>query len=180
MADFGESIQNFALQSIIHISTITMPMATKIGRMVTYHKGLPLIKLNEPSITRSCRIRWQTNDISPQQVPMTIKLGRMVSYLVSLLPINLLDPLVTWSCKITWQTKTIITPLSECLWQPILAGFWVTYLEGFLPIKLVVHLVSWSSRSRDKLKPYISTVCSSHVTYAFGQFGQMVECSFKN
>ena len=180
MADFGESIQNFDLQSIIHISTITMPMATKIGRMVTYHKGLPLIKLNEPSITRSCRIRWQTNDISPQQVPMTIKLGRMVSYLESLLPINLLDPLVTWSCKITWQTKTIITPLSECLWQPILAGFWVTYLEGFLPIKLVVHLVTWSSRSRDKLKPYISTVCSSHVTYAFGQFGQMVECSFKN
>ena len=37
-----------------------MPMATKVGRVVTYHEGLPPIKSHDRLITWSCKITGQT------------------------------------------------------------------------------------------------------------------------
>ena len=72
-----------------NISTFTMPMATKIGRMGTYLE----------------RLLFTTT------VPMATKLNSIVSNLQEPLPIMLPKLLVVWSCKITWQTK------SDNLWN---------------------------------------------------------------
>ena len=40
----SESMWNLSLQPLKHISTTTMPMAAKFGRVVTYRKGLSPIK----------------------------------------------------------------------------------------------------------------------------------------
>ena len=45
------------------ISTTAMPMATKLCRGVTYHKGGPPIKSHGPWITCFCKIIWQTKTI---------------------------------------------------------------------------------------------------------------------
>ena len=37
-----------------------MPMANKLGRVVTYHEGLPPIKPDDPLFTWSCEFTWQT------------------------------------------------------------------------------------------------------------------------
>ena len=37
----------------------TVPMATRPGRVVTYNKKLPIIKLHNPSITWFCEVMWQ-------------------------------------------------------------------------------------------------------------------------
>ena len=42
-----------------HISTTTIPMATKLGRVVLYHKKLLIIKLHDPSITWFCKVTRQ-------------------------------------------------------------------------------------------------------------------------
>ena len=39
-----------------HISTTAMSIATKLDRMVTYHEGLPPVKLHNPLIKWSCKI----------------------------------------------------------------------------------------------------------------------------
>ena len=36
-------------------------MVTKLGRVVTYDKGLPLIKVHNRSIRWFCEVTWQTN-----------------------------------------------------------------------------------------------------------------------
>ena len=89
---------------------------------------------------------------------LTTKLSRIRTYFEGLLPINLLNSLVTWSCEITWQTKTIISPIQQCLWPPILAGWWD--IEGLLPWS---HMTLWlrvPTRSLDKLKPLYLHYCS--------------------
>ena len=104
-----------------NISTTTMSMATKLGRLTM---RLPPIKSQDPLITLSFERTWQAKTsllpfpmarqnktvISP--LLQTTKLGKMLTYLERLPPINLLDFLVTWSCKITLQIKTIISSLS--------------------------------------------------------------------
>ena len=54
-------------------------MATKLGRVVTYHELSP-IKSHNPLITWSC--------ISTTTVPIVTKLIRMVTYFEGLLPIK--------------------------------------------------------------------------------------------
>ena len=49
----------------------------------------------------------------------------MVAHLDGLLPIKSRDPLILWSCEIMWQTKTIIFPLSQCLWPNNLIEWWI-------------------------------------------------------
>ena len=68
---------------------------------------------------------------STATVPMATKPGRMVTNLEQLLPIMLLYPFVTWSCEITWLVKTIISPLTKCLWPPNLVGWWLTLSGSF-------------------------------------------------
>ena len=46
------------------LSTTTMPMATKLGRVVTYHEVLPPIKSCNPLTAWSCKITWQTKTIT--------------------------------------------------------------------------------------------------------------------
>ena len=46
-----------------YIFTITVPMATKLDKMVTYFDGLLRIKLHDSLITWSCKITWQTKII---------------------------------------------------------------------------------------------------------------------
>ena len=46
-----------------YISTITVPMATSLGRMVTYFEQLLTIKSFNPLITWSYEITWQTKVI---------------------------------------------------------------------------------------------------------------------
>ena len=46
-----------------YISITTMPMATKLGKLVTWHEGLPPIMLLDPLVTWSCEIMWQTKII---------------------------------------------------------------------------------------------------------------------
>ena len=55
-------------------------------------------------------------------MPMIRKLGEMVALREELQPIKLHNPLITWSWD-TLQIKTIISPLSKCLWLPNLAGW---------------------------------------------------------
>ena len=44
-----------------HVSTTTIPMATKLGRVVTYNEELALIKLHDPSFTLFWKVTWQIN-----------------------------------------------------------------------------------------------------------------------
>ena len=39
-----------------HLSTTTILIVTKLCRVVTHNKGLPLIKLHDPSITGFCKV----------------------------------------------------------------------------------------------------------------------------
>ena len=48
-----------------YISTIRVPMATRLGRMITFLDGLLSIKSDDPLILWSCKITCQTEIISP-------------------------------------------------------------------------------------------------------------------
>ena len=130
-----------------------MPIATKLGRVVTYHKGLPPIKSHDPLITCSFEITWQTgNIISLLHIPTATKLGRMMTYSERLLFITLLNPLLTRSCNITWQINTIIFPLPQCL-QPLKLTGWGLPMRGSYTWS---HITLWQRdlvRSRDNLRP---------------------------
>ena len=119
-----------------------MPIATKLGRVVTYHEGLPPIKSHDPLITWSCKITWQTKFIITPlpKVAMTRKLGRMVTltYLEGLLTIKSHNALITWSCKFTWQTKVIISTLRSSR-----LGKLVPHFDRLLPIKSYHPLIMW-------------------------------------
>ena len=54
---------NIMWQAKTIIFTITVPMATKLGRMVTYLNGLLTIKSHYALVTWSCIIMWQTKII---------------------------------------------------------------------------------------------------------------------
>ena len=38
------------------ISTTTMPIATRLARVLTYYEGLPPIKSDDPLVTWSCEV----------------------------------------------------------------------------------------------------------------------------
>ena len=72
-----------------------VPMAKKLGRIVTYLKGLLAIKSFNTLITFLARSRDKKNYYIPTtRVPMGTKLGRMITYLTGLLPIKSNDPLI--------------------------------------------------------------------------------------
>ena len=47
--------------------------ATKLGKVVTYHEGLPSIKSHNPFITKSCEVVLQTKSISTTTMHIAIK-----------------------------------------------------------------------------------------------------------
>ena len=71
-----------------------MHMTTRLGRMVTYHEGLPPIKSNNPLI------KWSHDKQKTIISPLPQFLSRVVAYLEVLLSIKSYNILITWSCKI--------------------------------------------------------------------------------
>ena len=69
--------------------------------------GAPTHKSRGPLITKSCKIKWQTKNITSRlsEYQWLPKLGRLVAYLDRLLSINSHKTLITWYSKMTWQTK---------------------------------------------------------------------------
>ena len=86
-----------------YISSTAPPMATKLGRMMTYLDWLLPIKSHDHMITWSCKITWQTKVIIYPLTPifMGINFGRVGIYNEELASIKSLDPLIAWSCKVT-------------------------------------------------------------------------------
>ena len=73
-----------------NVSTFSVLMANKIGRMVTYLDGLLTMKLFNILITWSCKVK--NYYISSTKVPVTTKVDRMITYLDGLLPIKACEP----------------------------------------------------------------------------------------
>ena len=88
---------------------------------------------------------------SASECQWTPKLDRMVNYLEGLPHIQLLDSFVTWSCEIPWQTKTILSPVLQCLWPPILAGCWRTfpgsYPESHMTFNQEFLQITWQAKA---------------------------------
>ena len=63
---------------------------------------------------------------------MYSKLARTVADLEVLLSIMFFNLLVTWSCKIKSQTKTIISPLTRCLFPSNVVEMWL-FVRGSRP-----------------------------------------------
>ena len=125
-----------------YISTITESMATKLGRLVTYLEGFLSIELLNLLAT------WQY--IFTTAVPLATEPGRLVTYLEVSLPIKLNDPLMKYSYKITLQTTNIVSPLTQCLMPPNLAGWWLT-IKGSHPYCHTILQSYGLVKSLDKL-----------------------------
>ena len=120
----------------VNISTTTVPMTTKLGRLVIYYEELLLIKPHDSLIMWSSKITWQTKTvISPLSLCPATNLLAIKSY----------DPLIAWSCKIMWQTKTIISPLPQWIWQSNWVQWWFTLRGSYqcYSIWLFYQLVLW-------------------------------------
>ena len=57
----------------------------------------------------------------------------------------------TWP-MVKWQTKTIVSPLSKCLWPPNLAEWWLMF-RGLCSKSYMIFWSHGLARSREKLKP---------------------------
>ena len=100
-----------------YISSNTMPMISKLCRVVTYHEGLAPIKSHDRLIRWSCEITWHIKSISTITLPMVTKLGRMVINNEKLQLIKWHDPSTTCSFEVTLQIKNTKSPL-QCVWSP--------------------------------------------------------------
>lgn len=76
------------------ISTTEIPLATKLGRMVTNIQGLLPKVLPFLLVTWSCEITWQTKNIPTTTVSIATKLCRMATNLKGRLPVMLIYLLV--------------------------------------------------------------------------------------
>ena len=136
--------------------TITVPMASKLGRMVTYLGGLVTIKWNSVLITWFCKVTWQTKVI--------------ISLLSGCLwPPNLKDGSSPWwtaTHKVTWPSdflilwdhvtnqnhyiQTVTVPMAK---QP---GRMVTYFERLLTIKSHSPLITWFCKAMWQTRAIVS------------------------
>ena len=57
MADLSKNMWSLALQLLKAYFNYTMPMATKLGRVMTYHDGLSPVNSHDPLIKLSCKVR---------------------------------------------------------------------------------------------------------------------------
>ena len=99
-------------------------MVTKLGKVVTYHEELPLIKLHDSLVTLLCEVTWQIKYFISCYINPIIatKHGKVVTYCERLPPINLNNPLNMCSCEVTWWIKNVTSPLSQWLWSQYLQG----------------------------------------------------------
>ena len=130
--------------------TTTVPMPTKLGRVVTNHAWLLPIKSHDPLVKWTCKFRWQTKKIVS---PLTEWLCNQTWQNVNL-PWWASTHKVTWpfnhvACKITWQTKKIISTTTILMATKV--GRVVTHNEELSLIQLHDLSITWFVRSRDKL-----------------------------
>ena len=123
-----------------HISTMTLFLATELGRMVTYLEGFLTIKSHNALVIWSYKVTWKTKIIL-KKIAYGYKLGRMITYLDEFLPVKLHSSLITWSCKIMWQTKTVISLLPVSMATKL--ARMVIYLDRLLIIKSYKTLIMW-------------------------------------
>ena len=71
-----------------------MPIATRLGRVVTYHEGLPTIRLHDHSIT--CLAKSLEKKKSTARMLTVIKRGRVAIYLEQFLSIKSYNPLIMY------------------------------------------------------------------------------------
>ena len=117
-----------------HVSTTTILMATKRGRVVTYIEGLLPIKSHEPSIAWPWKITWKIKNISPLlQCSWPPNLAGWL-HTMKELHIRLHGPLITWSYVVSWKSKYIISPLPQGILPPELARWWLT-MKVFHPYR---------------------------------------------
>ena len=106
----------------VHISSTTMTMASKLGRVVLCTEEFFWIKSQNLLITGSCKVTWQIKYvIFTTTRPLTVKLGEVVSYYRGLSTIKSENPLNMFF-EITWQIEIILYPLPQCLKPPKLAA----------------------------------------------------------
>ena len=162
------------------ISTTTVPMATKLSRVVSYLQALQTIKLYHAFITWSCKATWQSKTIIIQ-LPQCLchqfwKDGKL-SWWTPTRKSN--DPLIRWSCEITWQTKTVIFPLGQCIRPPNLAGCWLTLWFPNHKVKEYFDNVVLQGHVKDKnhytsvTKLSMATRPCKMVTYLTGSYSQV-------
>ena len=108
------------LDGVFFLLTIRMVTATKLFKVVTYHKELPPIILHDTSMGWSCEFTWQIKHIRS----MGIKLGKMLTHCERLSPLKSHDSLITWpiwSYETIWKmfistsTKVMATKLGRML-----------------------------------------------------------------
>ena len=144
-----------------HISTTTIPMATKLDRAVLYHKELLIIKLHDPSITWCCKVWGKSNFyVSTCYRSMVPNHGKVVTYCEGLPPTNSHKLLNMWSRNITGQIKKIISPLSQCLWsqsvdQSIDLKVCLSCDVSWRHVYLGSHETGGIVRSSDKLSTFL-------------------------
>ena len=97
------------------------PMATELGRMITFLDWL--LHILDSLITWLYEITWQTKSIiSP--IPRCLWLPNLLGWWLTFRESSTSwspDPLIMWSCLITWQTKNIIFLLLQYIWPRNLA-----------------------------------------------------------
>ena len=154
VTDIPHLQQNNRICKNVHISTITVPMATKLGRVVNFHEGVPIYKVARPF---DYMVLWNhvtnyNHYITTITVPIATKLARMMPYLDGLQAITSHDPLITWYLEITSQSKIIISPLTTVCIATKLSGRLTTYLKRLLPMQSHGSWVTWSGEITWQIK----------------------------
>ena len=80
-------------------------MASKLGRVVTYHEGLPPIKSYDPLNTWFFEITWQTKTIMPLLKPLCLWPTNLKGWLHAMRSICPLSKMNLWSRGIRVQIK---------------------------------------------------------------------------
>ena len=148
----------------IYISIVTIPMVTKIEKVVTYNEELLLIKLLGPSITLFCEVSWYIKCFISllaidQWPPNMTKWWLSVTWqsgtqCEGLPPINLSNPSNMCSWEVTWQIN-FISSLSQCLWSLRLIRM-VTCWKELQPVNLHDHSLRWSFKMTRCIKYMVS------------------------
>ena len=109
------------VRSCDKFKTTAVPMATKLGRMMTYLEWLLPIKSHEHTIMWSCKIMSRTKIIIYPLIQCSwLSIWAEFSF------IKPPDPLILWSCKGTWIILPAVSLLPQDLWPLNLKKLWLT------------------------------------------------------
>ena len=135
-------LRNHVTKQKCSMSTDTLRMVTRLGRLVTYHESLPLIKSHDYLITWTCKITQQNDTILYPLSHSLCSLNLAGSWLIfrgsyqyshiSFNHVILWDHREIWKHFISFTTIPMITKLGRV----------VTYHEELLLKKLQDSLVT--------------------------------------